>query len=332
MYGFYGEGLKIPDNEKHAIAQLNGALLRQAIQSGSKLPSRLYQYTSALGLKGLIESGCVHATHIAFMNDKSEYQIGVTLFEEILSSGRQALPELSALFDEMARRISGTSPFNYAPAFVACFSAERNDLNQWRAYAGTSGGYCVGFNAQKLWSRAYSSGGFLAPVIYNRETAKQLVSRFFEGALAEYRRVAKKYTGKAQELHRSEWVTALFALSSNLLPILKHESFRAEHEWRVVYPLRFTTEVKTKPRIRTNILCPYVELKLGEANQYPAGWPANSPGRLKALPDLLPIEEILAGSSEDEELSQISARAILESHAYGGVTVGQSKLPFRTTS
>jgi hypothetical protein len=34
-------------------------------------PETLYHYTEAAGLKGIIESGAIRATHIAFVHDSS---------------------------------------------------------------------------------------------------------------------------------------------------------------------------------------------------------------------------------------------------------------------
>ncbi len=91
--------------------------------------SRLYHYTSVNGLRGIIDSGNVWATHLGFLNDLSEGQA--------LSSDA----EYRSRLEEIDRR---------SPVFVAsfCRHAEpyqmRNGLlSQWRGYAGEGGGYCV---------------------------------------------------------------------------------------------------------------------------------------------------------------------------------------------
>jgi hypothetical protein len=97
---------------------------------------KLYHYPDSGGFKGIIESGALRATHIAFMNDSSEYLHAVSL---LLDDVRAAKKHVSAnslqgkLLEEMEPAISGTRPEDVSPYFVACFSAQENSLNQWRA-------------------------------------------------------------------------------------------------------------------------------------------------------------------------------------------------------
>lgn len=98
--------------------------------------SRLYHYTSVNGLRGIIDSGNVWATHLGFLND--------------LSEGRAALE------DEAYRaRLAETD--RRSPLFIASFCRhqelhqQKNGLlSQWRGYAGEGGGYCVVFDEERL--------------------------------------------------------------------------------------------------------------------------------------------------------------------------------------
>jgi hypothetical protein len=98
--------------------------------------SRLYHYTSVNGLRGIIDSGNVWATHLGFLNDLSEGQ------------ALRVDAEYRARLDETDRR---------SPVFVASFCRHvdayqmRNGLlSQWRGYAGEGGGYCVVFDEAAL--------------------------------------------------------------------------------------------------------------------------------------------------------------------------------------
>jgi hypothetical protein len=98
--------------------------------------SRLYHYTSVNGLRGIVDSGNVWATHLGFLND--------------LSEGRAALE------DEAYRaRLAETD--RRSPLFIASFCRhqelhqQKNGLlSQWRGYAGEGGGYCVVFDEERL--------------------------------------------------------------------------------------------------------------------------------------------------------------------------------------
>lgn len=98
--------------------------------------SRLYHYTSVSGLRGIVDSGNIRATHLGFLND--------------LSEGR------AAAADE-AWRARLAEADRHAPLFIASFCRHQEPhqlrnglLSQWRGYAGEGGGYCVVFDEDAL--------------------------------------------------------------------------------------------------------------------------------------------------------------------------------------
>ena len=98
--------------------------------------SRLYHYTSVSGLRGIIDSGNIRATHLGFLND--------------LSEGRAA-----ASNEAYRERLAETD--KRSPLFIASFCRhlephqQKNGLlSQWRGYAGEGGGYCVVFDEEAL--------------------------------------------------------------------------------------------------------------------------------------------------------------------------------------
>ena len=98
--------------------------------------SRLYHYTSVSGLRGIIDSGNIRATHLGFLNDLSEGRAAAT---------DEAYREKLAETDKRS------------PLFIASFCRhlephqQKNGLlSQWRGYAGEGGGYCVVFDEEAL--------------------------------------------------------------------------------------------------------------------------------------------------------------------------------------
>jgi hypothetical protein len=98
--------------------------------------SRLYHYTSVNGLRGIVDSGNIWATHLGFLND--------------LWEGRAAASDdaFRARLEETDRR---------SPLFIASFCRHQEPhqlkngmLSQWRGYAGEGGGYCVVFDEEAL--------------------------------------------------------------------------------------------------------------------------------------------------------------------------------------
>ena len=98
--------------------------------------SRLYHYTSVNGLRGILDSGNIWATHLGFLND--------------LSEGKAAREDEAyrARLEEIDKR---------SPLFIASFCRHQEShqqkhglLSQWRGYAGEGGGYCVVFDEDAL--------------------------------------------------------------------------------------------------------------------------------------------------------------------------------------
>lgn len=98
--------------------------------------SRLYHYTSVSGLRGIVDSGNLWATHLGFLND--------------LSEGRAAVAD-----DDWRQRLEEMD--KRSPLFIASFCRHQEPhqmknglLSQWRGYAGEGGGYCVVFDEEAL--------------------------------------------------------------------------------------------------------------------------------------------------------------------------------------
>jgi len=187
--------------------------------------SRLYHYTSVNGLRGIVDSGNVWATHLGFLND--------------LSEGRAALEDEAyrARLEETDKR---------SPLFIASFCRHQEPhqqknglLSQWRGYAGEGGGYCV---------------------VLDEEALDGLVEA--ERRISPRLTIVKKdilYAGEAESaaLQRQDMEFL------DLAAFVKNEVFREENETRItlavpphgVRPVRF--------REASEMLIPYVEIFSG---------------------------------------------------------------------
>lgn len=105
----------------------------------------LFHYTTAGGLKGIIESSSLFASSAYFLNDSSELKYGRELAAKVLqewSSARQkrATNEQNVNAGQSVLRIladyfngSNVDTSKNAPVFVTCFCEADNLLSQWRA-------------------------------------------------------------------------------------------------------------------------------------------------------------------------------------------------------
>lgn len=290
------------------------------------LPKTFYHYTDAAGLKGIVESGTLRATHIAFMNDASEYLHAVSLLADNISDAKKRLsdPLQIKLLEEIGPPVAATRPQDTAPFFISCFSAKVNSLNQWRAYSRGEGGFCIGFDTAKIDSKANEQFFFLSPAIYDRDQQAKWVREFLDWALIEYVRVADKHRAEEDE-HRRSWAHMLLWRATSAAPIMKNPAFAEEEEWRLIHILQSKWDVRFLPKPVG--LVPFVELKLGTPQTGP---PAPQIARLgRPLPDKLPINVLWSGPGRATDTSLLAGRTLLEQFNYDGVHLEASKIPYR---
>jgi hypothetical protein len=99
-----------------------------------KPPPILYHYTNDAGLAGIIESGRLWFSDIFALNDPSELRHGLGIAIDLLKSrATDARPEI-ATFASMFERFDLDAGIEAAGHFfICCFSADGDDLGQWRA-------------------------------------------------------------------------------------------------------------------------------------------------------------------------------------------------------
>ncbi len=136
----------------------------------------VYHYTTAEGLKGIIENRCIWATNVNFLNDVSEYHHGVDIVREEIKEYEVEPEKLLAANVEptsLARWIAKSIVIGNIQrqlmendyslwTFVASFfdspatsteatAPDAGDvLEQWRAYSRDSVGFSIGFDKSAL--------------------------------------------------------------------------------------------------------------------------------------------------------------------------------------
>jgi hypothetical protein len=139
-------------------------------KSDSDLPDTLYHYTDIYGLKGIYEDGQLWATNSLFLNDTSEFQLGISILRGKVLEGLSDLwrekaaitiqiagegasePQTDTLtpaIEELEQiRDAIEMMHSYLQCYIACLTEEGDQLGQWRGYA--RGGYCIGFRTKLL--------------------------------------------------------------------------------------------------------------------------------------------------------------------------------------
>lgn len=133
---------------------------------GSRTPKGLlYHYTSLEGFLGIIESDCLRATHIRYMNDSKEFIDALEHLDDFLDEfDKGAIPALrSFLHSKLSSFLHSAVPVlsgRLGPYIISFTDDEAqastpeqipgDRLSQWRAYSGHSKGFSLGFDCCAL--------------------------------------------------------------------------------------------------------------------------------------------------------------------------------------
>ena len=266
----------------------------------------LFHYTDKHSLAGMLKSGSMWATLIQFLNDSREYIAGFeSIAREIAKRTQDPNAEVTKL---LAALIDAPTLTNWARPGVGVisFSTKADDLSQWRAYAGGSGGCCIGFNSAELRQQINAAGGVLVPVIYDAARQEAVVQAFCDDLIASANEV-KNDDDRASFQYFS--TVSLQVVCS----VLKHPAFVGEDEWRaVIFP---TTNARATPRARVgrSTFVPYYEIEM--QSDY------RRTGRL-------PFQNVIVGPSPHPELAVTGALVMLGIHDQS-CPVTHSTVPFR---
>jgi len=114
-------------------------------------PGVLYHYTNDAGLAGIVESGRLWFSDIFAQNDPSELRHGLGVAIDLLKSrATDARPEIATFASQLERLDLDAGIEAAGHFFICCFSADGDDLGQWRAYADNGQGFALGFDTSAI--------------------------------------------------------------------------------------------------------------------------------------------------------------------------------------
>jgi hypothetical protein len=273
----------------------------------------LYHYTDQTGLLGILKEQKVRATHVGYLNDRSEVEHAAKMIERHLKELKARDTFVNpGLLDWMILTFHGINA-QMTELFVASFSSNPDSLPQWDRYS-SDFGYAIGFDPYRLdlVNRISSSDvrtARLIRILYTDADKKRLISEMvtalLDGATAAgLAGFTTDTTGPAFAV----WNTDFLQCSTLLLAGLKHEAYESEQEYRFV--------VTHNPKVRSNArpgrhgIVPFVDLE---------------PRRLSQLP----VTSVVVGPSHYPE----SARFAVLQHLTGTLgpnAVRNSSVPKRT--
>ena len=243
--------------------------MREQLPTYSKIlnrrpPSILFHYTTPIGLLGISQSNKIWATDLRFLNDKKEFQHSLDITHSILEDFYKVNDnpkKLKGINYDFVEYLGINLRDNWNPkVYVASFTEKGDLLSQWRGYC-PKGGFSIGFHFNLLSQIATKHNSFLLPCVYDFKIQNKILEELLVSHSTKYDEAIKNINQKnSDELAHSisnEFIISLFALA----PMLKHESFREEKEWRIVYS-NLSTIPDIKFRANDSSIIPYIEISL----------------------------------------------------------------------
>lgn len=280
-----------------------------------KKPSTLFHYTTPIGLLEISTSKKIWATDIRYLNDSKEFQHALDITNSIIedfykvNDNSKGSEILDYDFIEHLRIDLGK---NWNPeVYVVSFSEEGDLLSQWRGYC-PKGGFSLGFHFDFLSQIAKIHDSDLLPCVYDPKIKKQIIEELL--ALHNRKYVGDKdvtnqeHSNQVAHAITNEFIISLFAIA----PMLKHESFKEEKEWRIVSSrLRIFPEINY--RANESKIIPYIEISLCQSEE-----------------DEVNFKSIYCGPDSNNQLSRMAVMQLLKKNRMPEHTFKLSRTPYKS--
>ena len=293
----------------------------------------IYHYTSAEGLRGIVENHEIWLTNTVFVNDTTECK-ALKNEEDLFAEN-----EFTNSFVREQWECFRSHPETANNTYIASFSRDKESLDQWRAY----GNFCIGFEASELARRGFN----LYECVYHSEKIKSWILEKEE---------VKEWAGDC--LKESSKKAAAFVLLHAARMKYKSQHYEKEKEVRLIAISNHTWKVwfdnesdypssmfKDDPPIHFRdhpvyrVPIPYVKLilldKKSEENRQEEEESAIQMKGRKLEEErsckkrLLPIKEIQIGPMLHQEEAKVACEILLHEKGYRNVQVDTSKIPYR---
>ena len=258
----------------------------------------LYHYTDLGALQNIVTNGDMWLTNSRYSNDEEEITHGYRVANEAIEQAKAqqvADPLWPQYLAEVGRLVAKPTDEG---VYICCFCKFDNLLSQWRGYAANGNGVSIEFNPagfkpivgagsphkglMRLWKVFYDEG-------QQRGIATSALRFAFDHTPAD--------TVEVRAQRAADAITFF-------IPTFKHNDFKDEEEWRLIFTPPPDCIVKPRFRVARNMLVPYYTLK-DLAPPPPAG-----------APQKLPITGLRVGPSAQKVLNAASAQALIEAAEY----------------
>lgn len=287
--------LNMPDPSVLSHNSLLDWLSDVAAADGAVAPERLWHYTDAGGLIGIVRDDVLWASNARFLNDSQEVSYGISTVMETLQQfdAKQFSKSTQAFLARLAdpsQEIVSDFLERSLEVFVTCFCSSGDLLSQWRGYTGqyAGGGYSIGFTppgSLLSWPQAAPGGHglVLRKVIYNPAQQQARIQDLI------VRLASVLDQDPDDQVHRDDFAANLVDGLAEAVAWCKHPTFAEEDEWRIVYThLNGNAPLPVEHRPSRGLVVPFVKLRL--------------PSGVGRLATRLPIDTVYCGPSPEPDV------------------------------
>lgn len=295
-----------------------------------KKGDKLYHYTTAEGVRGIVENREFLATKSDFLNDKLEFQYAVEVMERLTEKYivNQELRE--RFFSKLKKEIDrfgvitpicegdGDCEMNEMSFYVVAFSKLQNNALLWAEFTDFRG-YCLEFDYEKI-VEGFQNRVFLhGTVIYDEE---EQMNGLLESLLSCIRNLIEEGVTDLEGFFEEEanpseesldkLVTEMSVVCSVYAMFFKKSFFEGEQEYRFIFPPLINSIGTDKPNFRLldQIFLPYimVEFEGGKEN--------------------VPLESVMVGAKNNSDIAVRGMRYFLKTQGLD-IPVLLSDIPLR---
>lgn len=201
-----------------------------------ELPPLLYHYTGPQAFVGICQNRELWAGRAADMNDSTEqlliFDIANDLLKNYPNDDRGAQEFVEALRESISFGLPARR-MRLGATFTVSLTTEADSLEQWRAYCPRSGGIAFALPSSHLQELAEANKFYLAPCVYDADRQRKIVTVLVEEGIDRWL-ASLPLTGgdPIDDLYSA--ANAFFGVLCEYAPLLKHEAFRMEREWRLI--------------------------------------------------------------------------------------------------
>ncbi len=279
----------------------------------------LYHYTSGSKFIDIVQSGDLWSTHVACLNDTMEMQYAFDAFRMALELRQMEEDDedLTQLYKSLLEQLE-TPVLEIRGFFVACFSAARDDLTQWRSYTGGESGYAIEFDPIALRSKA-PKNTYLLKVCYDRARQAAFLENVIDFCGRCYQRFESRKTAPDRDLWRKNFARSYLEHTLLYAVALKHPAYASEQEYRLFRAVddENLDQLKNLKFVQRGTLM---------SRHLPLGFQKEEPEHR------LPITGVTLGPCRYPEVTMVAVNDLLANAGYDikKLNVVRSSVPYRT--